>query len=57
MKLSDDWLTRKEAAAYLKCSERTITTITGQMKNGVLRNGKNFLRINKNDLNEFLRRR
>ena len=55
------WLTREEGAEWLKCSESTVTHIVNEMEAkglpGVWRDRGHFLRVNQEDMNEYLRRR
>ena len=55
------WLTREEAAEWLNVSVSTVTHIVNEMQAkglpGVWRDGRHFLRINQNDMNEYLRKR
>ena len=57
--MNDTWLTREQAAEWLSCSTRKITCLAQEMEqcgyaDGVFREGRPFLRINKAALNDYI---
>ena len=55
-----EWLTREQAAERMQCSGRTISRVVGKMLEagapGIIKRGRNFLRINWPDLAEFMQK-
>lgn len=56
-----DWLTRTEAADWLRVHPDTVTNIVNEMEAeglpGIWREGRGFLRVNKQDMSDYLRTR
>jgi len=57
----DTWLTRTEAAEWLRCSPAKASYVIKEMEAlglpGVWRDGKNFVRVNQGAMSEYLYKR
>mgnify|MGYP002522617644 CR=1 FL=1 len=55
------WMTREQAAAWLSVCLNTVSNIVREMEEaelpGIWRGDNGFLRINQDDMSEYLRRR
>ena len=59
--MNDTWLTRTEAAEWLRCSPAKASYVIREMEAlglpGVWREGKNFVRVNQGAMSEYLYKR
>jgi len=59
--MNDTWLTRTEAAEWLRCSPAKASYVIKEMEAlglpGVWREGKNFVRVNQGAMSEYLKKR
>ena len=59
--MENTWMTREQAAAWLSVCLNTVSNIVREMEEaelpGIWRGDNGFLRINQDDMSEYLRRR